>query len=109
LEYVDLEEFLTENGIPTEHNGALGNPSPPDMSNSNISMSHSASPTDSAIVAGPSRMSGHLHGSSPIKSALAHHKLRSRSSSPVGSQISSMNSDCSADSSPESSQHGRKF
>jgi hypothetical protein len=112
LEYVDLEEFLTENGIPMDsQNGVAssvnGNPSPPDLGNSNSCLPHASTPTDTTMLAGPSRMPGHnMLGSPSMKNPMNHHHLRSRSPSPVGSQSSCMSNDMSADLSPDSSQQG---
>ncbi|XP_021955002.1 hepatic leukemia factor isoform X2 [Folsomia candida] len=126
-EYVDLEEFLTENGIPMDPNGAnaghnltvrnlhrdintgaphhnIGGGIPPQMINSTVCMPPipPVSAETQQMMAGPSRINHH-GGQNPMRPSMGR---RSRSPSPSGSASSGISHDMSSDTSPDSSQTG---
>lgn len=130
LEYVDLEEFLTENGIPMDPNGAnaghnltvrnlhrdintgaphhnIGGGIPPQMINSTVCMPPipPVSAETQQMMAGPSRINHH-GGQNPMRPSMGR---RSRSPSPSGSASSGISHDMSSDTSPDSSQTGGTF
>ncbi|CAL8104843.1 unnamed protein product, partial [Orchesella dallaii] len=125
LEYVDLEEFLTENGIPVEnhdnHQFPKNGHAPPNNNGNNNGMPEQhniseCSPTAPHAVGqygpGPSRNQGHnnniptpnlMRGSSSVNQS-----ENSRSPSPCGSSIS-RTSDDSTSSTHTDSHHGPDF
>lgn len=125
LEYVDLEEFLTENGIPMEQNPhgngsqslsrnqqqqqhgrdeGHGNGGSTDLNNGCLPPPVSS---ETQMMAGPSRLPIHNGGgSNHLRAAMGHQGgHRSRSPSPTGSASSGISHDMGSDTSPDSSQH----
>lgn len=116
-----MEEFLTENGIPTDPNGNTAHRNQPrdhnvgqniggapEMGNTNGCIPTVGNPPDGQMMAGPSRIPNH-HSVSQMRSALGQHESqRSRSPSPTGSASSGISHDMSSDTSPDSSQAAGK-
>lgn len=103
LEYVDLEEFLTENGIPVDENGKSNGNQDPMGHPGHSNLSHGF-PAPGQFMAGPSRNHGHVQSMSHMKDMPSEYASLSRSPSPSTSSASSGSRDITPAVSPDSTQ-----